>query len=515
MPRRRTGGAWAAVVAPLLAGLAAVASSAAPALGATPAFRPLGEGAWSWFADPRIVHHQGRHQRTYVGWIDTAGNVKVASYDHGSHLRTTALLHPELQLDDHSNPSLHVRPDGRLVVFYSRHSGPTMYYRVSREPEDVTAWEAERTIPTNTPGKNGFTYPNPVRLAAEDDLLYLFWRGGNWQPTFSSSPDDATWAPARTLIVVPGHRPYVKYASDGRDTIHLGFTDGHPRNLETNIYYAAYRAGALHRADGTRIKAMSELPLLPSEADLVYDTSHRTWIHDVAVDGAGRPVMVFAVLVAPDAHEYHYARWTGSAWQEALITPAGGSIDESGKEPQYSGGIALDHENPEVVYLSREVRGVHEVEQWTTADGGSSWSGEAITSASTVKNVRPVSPRGLRSLAEDMSVVWLRGEYDHYLAYRTEITTRLLNGGNVPPMAAFTHAVRRGGAPLAVLFDGAASRDPDGSIAAWEWDFGDGVRATGSTASHTYGAPGTYFPRLTVTDEAGDRDVFVSEVVAE
>ena len=28
-----------------------------------------------------------------------------------------------------------------------------------------------------------------------------------------------------------------------------------------------------------------------------------------------------------------------------------------------------------------------------------------------------------------------------------------------------------------VLFDGSASRDPDGSIAAWVWDFGDGSSA--------------------------------------
>ena len=30
-----------------------------------------------------------------------------------------------------------------------------------------------------------------------------------------------------------------------------------------------------------------------------------------------------------------------------------------------------------------------------------------------------------------------------------------------------------------VLFDGSASRDPDGSIAAWFWDFGDGVERSG------------------------------------
>ncbi len=38
-----------------------------------------------------------------------------------------------------------------------------------------------------------------------------------------------TWAPARTLVTVPGQRPYVKVAGNGVDTIHFAFTQGHPR----------------------------------------------------------------------------------------------------------------------------------------------------------------------------------------------------------------------------------------------------------------------------------------------
>ena len=55
----------------------------------------------------------------------------------------------------------------------------------------------------------------------------------------------------------------------------------------------------------------------------------------------------------------------------------------------------------------------------------------------------------------------------------------------------------------AVAFNGVASSDPDGSIASYAWDFGDGSLATGAQASHAYAAAGAFVARLTVTDNAG------------
>ncbi|MEQ4518932.1 PKD domain-containing protein [Pseudarthrobacter sp. B907] len=70
---------------------------------------------------------------------------------------------------------------------------------------------------------------------------------------------------------------------------------------------------------------------------------------------------------------------------------------------------------------------------------------------------------------------------------------------NQPPVAAFTSSVTN----LAAAFDATGSKDPDGTISSYAWDFGDGGSGTGATASHSYAAAGTYQVTLTVTDGAG------------
>src|ERR687895_1550889 len=252
---------------------------------------PLGGGAWSWFGDPRAVHHGGK---TFVGWVDIEGDIKVMSYDHATEERVTALLQARLNRDDHANPSIHIRPDGRLMVFYSRHVGPAMHYRVSTRSGDVSSWEEPQTVPTNVSGNRGYTYPNPVHLAHEH-RTYLFRRGGNYNPTFSVQSDNSdTWSEARNLIHVPEERPYVKYASDGQDTIHVAFTNAHPCELgntpanpcppgDVNIYYARIQNGQIQNAPGTRSTQLGTA-ISPGAAYEVSNPDVPTWVHDVAVD---------------------------------------------------------------------------------------------------------------------------------------------------------------------------------------------------------------------------------------
>jgi PKD repeat protein len=71
---------------------------------------------------------------------------------------------------------------------------------------------------------------------------------------------------------------------------------------------------------------------------------------------------------------------------------------------------------------------------------------------------------------------------------------------DLPPTGDFTSSGTSADTP--VTFTAQAS-DPDGTIASYLWDFGDGSTGTGATTSHLYGTGGTFSVTLTVTDNGG------------
>ncbi len=78
-------------------------------------------------------------------------------------------------------------------------------------------------------------------------------------------------------------------------------------------------------------------------------------------------------------------------------------------------------------------------------------------------------------------------------------TTRQYFVANRLPTANFSFA----GVDLGPIAFTDLSTDPDGTIVAWLWNFGDGGSSTLKNPSHTFAAPGTYPVSLTVTDSAG------------
>jgi len=54
-----------------------------------------------------------------------------------------------------------------------------------------------------------------------------------------------------------------------------------------------------------------------------------------------------------------------------------------------------------------------------------------------------------------------------------------------------------------LTFNGTKSRDDDGMITSYFWDFGDGTNSTGNLTTHVYHANGTYWVNLSVIDNDG------------
>lgn len=70
--------------------------------------------------------------------------------------------------------------------------------------------------------------------------------------------------------------------------------------------------------------------------------------------------------------------------------------------------------------------------------------------------------------------------------------------GNQRPIASFTFSCT----DLTCEFTD-TSTDPDGTITAWSWNFGDGNSSPEQHPIHTYATAGTYYVTLMVTDDGG------------
>ena len=84
-----------------------------------------------------------------------------------------------------------------------------------------------------------------------------------------------------------------------------------------------------------------------------------------------------------------------------------------------------------------------------------------------------------------------------------------------PPLAALTVTPPSGGPPLTVMADASRSADPDGTIVAYRFAFGDGTVVgpqAEATASHTYQQLGTFTVTVMVTDNEGGTDAATARV---
>ena len=91
------------------------------------------------------------------------------------------------------------------------------------------------------------------------------------------------------------------------------------------------------------------------------------------------------------------------------------------------------------------------------------------------------------------------------------IVLRPADAENQPPVGVFVSDCQQ----LACSFDASASTDPEGPVASYAWDFGDGETSGQVQPVHTFGAAGSYDVTLTVTDAQGLTDAITEQVVVD
>jgi hypothetical protein len=152
------------------------------------------------------------------------------------------------------------------------------------------------------------------------------------------------------------------------------------------------------------------------------------WVWDMHLDAQDRPAIVYTSHVHSGDIRYRYARWNGTAWDDREIAFAGRRLYQS--QEYYAGGICLDPDDLNTVYLSASVHPVTghpnasgHFEIWKGTLTAGKWSYENLTPGTTSDNLRPIVPgkHPTPTNHHKAFVLWYRGQYRTYTDWSTEI----------------------------------------------------------------------------------------------
>ncbi len=388
-------------------------------------------GAWTWFNYPVAIHYKGKYDRTYYGFVGVDGGIRVSSYDHKQKVNVSTFELGKFEVDDHNNPAVQVLDDGNIIVFYSRHNKDNnLRYRITTIAEDISTLGPEQILESPT-GK--VTYAQAV---VYQERIVVFYRVSDryWAIRISENSGKIWGDEKKFLDLGEGQKAYIKISQRMNPDVHYAvdiIISGHPDNdSDNNIYYAYLWLdnGEIRIPEGyidninTLKKPLTQNQLMKAYEWRENEAKVRIW--DV-YSLKNKPALAFSKIDSQEEHSYYYAIYNPdkNKFDVSYITSAGGTISDE-REISFSGGMSFikEKDNWNIIYISREINGKWEIEEWRTPDNGINWMSRPITKNSYLDNVRPMS---VVDSHPSLEVLWMHGAYQHYTEYITEI-----NGNN-------------------------------------------------------------------------------------
>ena len=240
------------------------------------------------------------------------------------------------------------------------------------------------------------------------------------------------------------------------------------------------------------------LSLLDPQGNLVDTANHDGGPWPAGTDAHGSPAYASMERVAPEAEDRDENWVSNDGTRTAGYDAQGNPLNGTPKAPNSAynlppqAAFTFSPQRPVVGQAvdfdaspSQDPDG--EIVQWLW-NFGDGTAGEGQTAShiyehagSYLIRLTVIDDRGAQDMAEEELVV---------------------REANEPPQAGFTFSPGRPTVDDVVQFTD-RSRDPDGEIIRWSWDFGDGTGSALRNPSHQYGEPGDYTVTLTVTDDDG------------
>jgi hypothetical protein len=406
--------------------------------GSAPPYTFIANGIWTWFNYANQVRHNGID---YVGAINSAGRIVIAKNDAGTVTEVTFGT-AVVNVNDHSNPSLLVLPDNRLMVVYSEHNGQAFYRISTNALPDISTFQAQVEFHSGT----GVEVNSYTRVwVAPDGWVRILSRkapGGTDNPTWLFAKraseimaGDTSWAAPVQQFGIPNARPYpIIDIEPDTGIVHLFTSSDHPNEGPAALYL--YRGepvsdGSLRwyrGIDGTEVTDAKPFDPRQAGALVMTTTGGVNWTWDIkrfpdgticmastkypsSTTGLARNVSV------SDIQYWVHRKRPGQALESWQF--AGGQSSIYPAESCYAGGLVIDGNSPNIIYSSERVASLdmmHEFDfDWTT---GVRTLRRMLDPDGTTHQRRPNSLRGHGPRA---AVAWWDGSYSTFTNYNTRI----------------------------------------------------------------------------------------------
>lgn len=343
-------------------------------------FDPSYLASGSWVTD----NHTGLISSTgdvLLGIAKVTPTNTIAVESHGTGgivLKTFAT-----SADDHNSPEILQRAsDGKYIAHYCNHivddvNGPSntsTYQRISTNPNDYTAWDAEIDLGSTYVSTNGYLeYSILVELTSG---LYHFGkmlldtrRGPYYAVSTNKAANGLTtdWSAKTSLLrnasdtltpIESSYGPFIRITKSGDNRIDGFYMDGHPQYYAGSARFMYFDGTNWKKMDGTNLTLPVNGPSQTGSVSTVWDYAGNGNIKPNVEghpqrDANDKPVVIFSTFddLASNNINYRRGKWNGSSWDVEFICSAGGS-PSPGTQPYYTGGAVINDQNTDQIFAS-------------------------------------------------------------------------------------------------------------------------------------------------------------------
>jgi len=376
----------------------------------------------------------GTYDRTYITWVNNAGELKILAYDHTQKCYIGGTCGITIATgwfgDLYDSATILVIPSGtdagKILVFaekscttttepFPSNKGYGIYVYKSDLAEDISSWSLRTIVEPD----NYALYPQPIVLSTGNiALFYSVPVGGPYIDACYVISTDAgdTWG-ARTILIRgdgqgTGTNTWIFpcVLQGGKET-HVFFHtwNSTSRYVSLGYLYNDNDLDTTHwmKRDGTSCGNLTAAGLTHSVTDRL-TSGRKPYVMDMALDNSNNPYLAYVDFYQPTLSlRCNWAYYSaGVGW---VIRYPGFGMELGGFQQEiydpYSTGISIDPKDPTHIFMGvRTDTFLTDVQELHTTDNGLTWTKVAdITSGSPDLCYQPYC---VRNYSDDLKLVF-------------------------------------------------------------------------------------------------------------